>query len=35
MKDDAPVEGFHAVGKTVHTIDSAFNEEALKERHKP
>lgn len=32
MKDDAPVEGFRAVEGVVHAIDSAFNEEALRER---
>jgi hypothetical protein len=29
MKDDAPVEGFRLVEKTIVTIDAAFNEEAL------
>jgi hypothetical protein len=29
MKDDAPVEGFRLVEKTIVTIDAAYNEEAL------
>ncbi len=29
MKDDAPVESFRLVEKTIVTIDAAFNEEAL------
>ncbi len=29
MKDDAPVEGFRLVEKTITTIDAAYNEEAL------
>ncbi|MBS0002122.1 MAG: hypothetical protein KFF45_03490 [Thioalkalivibrio sp.] len=32
MKDDAPVEGFRLVEKTIVTIDAAFNEEALATR---
>lgn len=32
MKDDAPVEGFRMVERTVHAIDGAFNEEALRAR---
>ena len=32
MRDDAPVEGFRLVEKIIHTIDGAFNDEALKER---
>ncbi|MHB1949987.1 MAG: hypothetical protein ACYCQK_00780 [Acidiferrobacteraceae bacterium] len=32
MKDDAPVEGFRRVEHTVHAIDGAFNEEALRAR---
>lgn len=32
MKDDAPVEGFRLVEKTITTIDAAFNEEALASR---
>jgi hypothetical protein len=32
MKDDAPVEGFRMVERIIHTIDGAFNEEALRER---
>ena len=32
MKDDAPVEGFRAVERTIHAIDSAFNDEALREK---
>ncbi len=30
MKDDAPVEGFRMVEDVVHTIDGAFNDEALR-----
>jgi len=33
MKDDAPVEGFRMVEKIIHTIDGAFNDEALKEKY--
>jgi hypothetical protein len=29
MKDDAPVEGFRLVEKTIVAIDAAYNEEAL------
>ncbi len=29
MKDDAPVEGFRLVEKTIVTIDAAYNEESL------
>ena len=29
MKDDAPVDGFRLVEKTIVTIDAAYNEEAL------
>ncbi|AGA32737.1 hypothetical protein TVNIR_1053 [Thioalkalivibrio nitratireducens DSM 14787] len=32
MHDDAPVEGFRLVEKTVVTIDAAYNEEALAAR---
>jgi len=32
MKDDAPVEGFRLVEKTILAIDAAFNEEALSAR---
>lgn len=32
MKDDAPVEGFRMVERIIHTIDGAFNEEALGQR---
>jgi len=32
MKDDAPVDGFRLVEKTIVTIDAAFNEEALAAR---
>lgn len=32
MKDDAPVAGFRMVEKTIHTIDGAFNDEALQEK---
>ncbi|MCG5523922.1 hypothetical protein LRB11_03115 [Ectothiorhodospira haloalkaliphila] len=32
MGDDAPVEGFRMVEKTITGIDEAFNEEALKEK---
>ncbi len=32
MKDDAPVEGFRLVEKTIVTIDAAYNEEALASR---
>ncbi|MGM0552625.1 MAG: hypothetical protein ACQETK_02275 [Pseudomonadota bacterium] len=32
MADDAPVEGFRAVEKTIVTIDAAYNEEALQSR---
>lgn len=30
MKDDAPVDGFRMVEHTVHAIDGAYNEEALR-----
>lgn len=30
MADDAPVEGFRAVEGIIQTVDSAFNEEALR-----
>ncbi len=33
MKDDAPVAGFRMVEKIIHTIDGAFNDEALKEKY--
>ncbi|WP_018936812.1 hypothetical protein [Thioalkalivibrio sp. ALJ24] len=32
MGDDAPVEGFRLVEKTITTIDAAYNEEALAAR---
>ncbi|OOG24802.1 hypothetical protein B1C78_08250 [Thioalkalivibrio denitrificans] len=32
MADDAPVEGFRMVEKTITTIDAAYNEEALRHR---
>lgn len=32
MKDDAPVAGFRMVEKIIHTIDGAFNHEALQEK---
>ncbi len=32
MKDDAPVEGFRLVEKSITTMDAAFNEEALREK---
>ncbi len=32
MKDDAPVEGFRMMERTIHAIDGAFNDEALRER---
>lgn len=32
MKDDAPVDGFRMVERIIHTIDGAFNEEALEQR---
>lgn len=32
MKDDAPVEGFRMVERIIHAIDSAFNDEALREK---
>lgn len=32
MADDAPVEGFRLVEKTIVTIDAAYNEEALASR---
>lgn len=32
MADDAPVEGFRAVEGTIHAIDGAFNEEALRQK---
>ncbi|MHB1528420.1 MAG: hypothetical protein ACYDDA_06610 [Acidiferrobacteraceae bacterium] len=32
MKDDAPVEGFRRVEHTVHAIDGAYNDEALRSR---
>lgn len=32
MADDAPVEGFRLVEKTITTIDAAYNEEALAAR---
>jgi hypothetical protein len=32
MKDDAPVAGFRMVEKIIHTIDGAFNDEALREK---
>ncbi len=34
MKDDAPVEGFRLVEKTIQWIDDAFNEEAWQERQR-
>lgn len=34
MKDDAPVEGFRFVEKTIQWIDDAFNEEAWQERQR-
>lgn len=33
MKDDAPVQGFRMVERIVHDIDSAFNDEALKQKY--
>lgn len=32
MADDAPVEGFRLVEKSIITIDAAFNEEALRKK---
>ncbi|WP_018861899.1 MULTISPECIES: hypothetical protein [unclassified Thioalkalivibrio] len=32
MADDAPVEGFRLVEKTIVTIDAAYNDEALSSR---
>lgn len=32
MKDDAPVEGFRMVEGTIHNIDLAFDEEALRQK---
>lgn len=32
MADDAPVEGFRAVEGTIHAIDGAFNDEALRQK---
>ena len=32
MKNDAPVAGFRMVEKIIHTIDGAFNDEALQEK---
>ena len=34
MKDDAPVEGFRMIEQTVHAIDGAFNDEALREKER-
>jgi hypothetical protein len=34
MKDDAPVDGFRLVEKTIQWIDDAFNEEAWQARQK-
>lgn len=34
MQDDAPVEGFRRVEKTIVTLDAAFNDEALRLREK-
>lgn len=33
MRDDAPVAHLRVVERIVHTIDSAFNDEALSTRH--
>ena len=34
MKDDAPVDGFRMLGRIIHTIDGAFNDEALHEKYR-
>jgi hypothetical protein len=34
MADDAPVEGFRTVEKSIVTIDAAFNDEALRQKGK-
>ena len=34
MKDDAPVDSFRMVERIIHTIDSAFNDEALHEKRR-
>lgn len=34
MKDDAPADAFRTIEKIVYTIDSAFNDEALREKRR-
>lgn len=34
MKDDAPADAFRMIEKIVYTIDSAFNDEAMREKYR-
>lgn len=34
MKDDAPADAFRTIERIVYTIDSAFNDEAMREKYR-